>query len=357
MYESLKVYNFRCFERLEIPSLRRVNLIAGANNVGKTALLEALLLHSGNFEPEHLFRMWSFPLLVEEPPELLGLAALAWRWLFRGWDTSNSIVIEGQLRGGRVRRIRLEVAEPEREVFEAHNVPKRTVARSRRSVSGGFMSVMLVEDGAGRKQSHRIEIGTMRLAVEPPIEPQVRTIFLPARQRVRATRDAERFGRLEMVGQEEIAVQALRVIEPRLRRLSVVVVGGVPLLHGDIGIGRLVPLPVLGEGMGRLASVVLAVANAAKGITLVDEIENGLHHSVLTNVWLALAEAACQFDAQIFATTHSLECIRAAHRAFLQRGEYDFQLIRLESTEGGIRAVAYDESALEAAIEASLEVR
>jgi AAA15 family ATPase/GTPase len=51
MYISFKVKNFRGFESLEINNLSRVNLIAGLNNVGKTALLEALFLYGGAYNP------------------------------------------------------------------------------------------------------------------------------------------------------------------------------------------------------------------------------------------------------------------------------------------------------------------
>jgi hypothetical protein len=42
VYQSFEVSNFRCFRKLNLAQLERVNLIAGVNNVGKTALLEAL---------------------------------------------------------------------------------------------------------------------------------------------------------------------------------------------------------------------------------------------------------------------------------------------------------------------------
>ena len=51
MFRSFTVKNFRCFQDLTIAPLARVNLIAGKNNVGKTALLEALYLHSGPRAP------------------------------------------------------------------------------------------------------------------------------------------------------------------------------------------------------------------------------------------------------------------------------------------------------------------
>jgi AAA15 family ATPase/GTPase len=45
MYQSFQAKNFRCFEDLKIRDLARVNLIAGLNNIGKTALLEGDLVN------------------------------------------------------------------------------------------------------------------------------------------------------------------------------------------------------------------------------------------------------------------------------------------------------------------------
>jgi len=66
---------------------------------------------------------------------------------------------------------------------------------------------------------------------------------------------------------------------------------------------------------------------------------------------------ARQFHTQVFATTHSLECIVAAHKAFTESGVYDFRLHRLDRVKETIRAVTYDQETLAAAIETGLEVR
>jgi AAA15 family ATPase/GTPase len=44
---------------------------------------------------------------------------------------------------------------------------------------------------------------------------------------------------------------------------------------------------------------------------LIDEIENGLHWSILPKVWRFLVETARVLDVQVFATTHSKDCIEA----------------------------------------------
>lgn len=44
MIEKFSVRNFKCFEGIVINPWERVNLITGKNNIGKTALLEAIWL-------------------------------------------------------------------------------------------------------------------------------------------------------------------------------------------------------------------------------------------------------------------------------------------------------------------------
>ena len=119
------------------------------------------------------------------------------------------------------------------------------------------------------------------------------------------------------------------------------------------------PIKVMGGGMVRLASIVLALSDAHNGIVLIDEIENGLHYSILPDVWKAIERAADDFNVQVFATTHSLEMIRAAHEAFKDDDPYDFRLIRLDrSTKTDeIYATTYDKEGMAAAVELNAEVR
>jgi hypothetical protein len=159
------------------------------------------------------------------------------------------------------------------------------------------------------------------------------------------------------LGAEEDLVQTLHLLEPRLKRLLLLMTGGVATVNGDIGIGPPVPVPLMGEGIQRLLSILLAIASAPGGVVLVDEIENGLHYTVMTDVWRAINQAAERFDTQVFATTHSWECIRAAHDAFSAVDGYDLRLIRLDRTGDDIREVDYNQEMLATAFATGLEVR
>lgn len=149
------------------------------------------------------------------------------------------------------------------------------------------------------------DTGILRVEPVPPPPPFL-AFFQSASVPILPGEDAERFSNMEIQGKQEVITQALRLIEPRLKRVAVVAVSSTPMLYGDIGIGRMLPLALLGGGMTRLASLVLHIGNAPNGVVLVDEIENGLHHSILSKVWRAIDEANREFNTQVFATTHSL---------------------------------------------------
>lgn len=369
MYQLFEVHNFRCFHELTLTNLARVNLIAGMNNVGKTALLEALFLHCGAYNPELAMRLNAFRGIESIKVEFGRQVETPWDSLFNEFDTSKSVELIGEntITGKRI--VRLKVTRDPRDLAEVgpsihyresehkRSLPLAEAASVLTSMSALILALEYQERERDGKYFMILDPqGLMRVEPIPP-PPPFPAFFLAARVRPPLLEDAERFSRLDIIGRQDVLLEALRLIEPRLRRLAVVVVGGVPMIHGDVGLGRLVPLPVMGEGMARLASLVLAIGNAPNGVVLVDEIENGLHHSVLPKVWHAIGEVARQFDTQVFATTHSLECIVAAHQAFAVSGRYDFRLHRLERRDGTIRAVTYDQETLAAAIETGLEVR
>jgi len=170
-------------------------------------------------------------------------------------------------------------------------------------------------------------------------------------------KENELFSELEAGNRQEEVLKPLRILEPQLRRLSLLIFGGNPMIHSDIGLSRLVPASFLGEGFRRLLAILLGIVNTRGGIVLVDEIDTGLHHSVIQKVFEAIGLAARDADVQVFATTHSYECIMAAHRAFSQNGSYDLRLHRLDRVGDCVRAVTYDQESLEASLELSWEVR
>ena len=118
-----------------------------------------------------------------------------------------------------------------------------------------------------------------------------------------------------------------------------------------------VPLKSLGDGAVRMFSVALALANSKDGFLLIDEAENGIHHSIQRDFWTMILKAAHQNNVQVLATTHSWDCVAGFTMAATEIEEVDGALIRLEKKGDEIRAVEYPEDDLDVAARHGIEVR
>jgi len=370
MLKSFRVSGFRCFKELHLDELDRVNLLAGSNNVGKTSLLEAIFIYIGAYNPELLIKLNNFRGVEKIEIKSGRNLDTPWDVCFHDFDLSKSIEFEGKNSALYSRLLRLKVLRDESEFSLLDKVVRPdTPQRGGNGFGDGdnsailstseYVRVLALEYREGDKRGKYYLIadknGYQIKPISPP--PPFPGHFLPSRLRISFKEEATLFGNLDVLGNQELLLNVLKIIEPRLKRLSVVLLADEPILHGDIGLGRLVPLPYMGEGLVRLADLVMVIGNSPKGVVLIDEIENGIHYAVLPKVWRAIGEAAREFNVQVFATTHSLECIMAAHRAFSGGNTYDFRLHRLEDVDGKIRAITYDRESLEAAIDMGLEVR
>jgi predicted ATPase len=357
MYRSFEIIGFRCFDHLVLPRLKRVNLIAGVNNVGKTALLEALFLHAGAYNPALTMTLDVLRGIGEIKIEFGRWTETPWDSIFRDFDTSRVIRLVGDNESTGRRTLSLRLVRRAEELAGLSQYLAEDRDKSVPLVRESAQVLELEHEEAGMRGKHQLVVDPKGIRIEPmPPNPPFPGFFVSDRTRS-SREDADLFGKLEIENKQDALLRVLQLVEPKLRRLAIVVRGDVPMFYGDIGEERLLPLPLMGGGMTRLLSVVLRICNASNGVVFVDEIENGLHHSLMKEMWTAIGELARSFNAQVFATTHSLECIVAAHAAFAASRKDDFYLHRLERAKDEIRAVTYDQDALGAAIETGLEMR
>ena len=368
MYRSFTIKNFRCFDELTIEGMGRINLIAGKNNVGKTALLEALWVHHGKVNPDLCSRIEGFRGLEQLNPEsFLGN-------LFHSFDRGLSIILSAQGSWQDTPR-RLEVWAEDPSSFEiplrdtggSHLDTQTNASRILRSSDVVVMEYSSAQEetirSKGRLVERQLGPGSREVSLEmfyhegqPTTGHPIGVLLTGLRPSV-SNEDIKRFSDLEVQNSQNGIVEILQEVEPRLKRLAVVSIGVTPTIYAEIGLGRLVPLQLLGEGMSRIFSFALAIASAPGGVVLVDEIENGIHHSVMEKVWKAIGAFARSYDVQLFATTHSYECIGAAYRAFEADEEDELRLFRIERTlEGKYRSVKFDRERLGSVLQFNMEV-
>jgi len=338
MFDKLAIENFRAFEKIEIAPLHRVNLIAGGNNIGKTSVLEAiwLALQDNPFSsPEtltpyaqSLFRRSAikYEPRTQSPPDDIDNF---WKWLFFQKDISRQISIG------------LSAAS----------------AKDNRSLSLFFEGSYL-KASVGDVHSTLGQHSSFSFTLPPPGPDCIAlTAFHPS-----PVVDAERVNTVSVINRDEELVSYLRLIDPRIRKLKYLKLPGHqhPYVYADVGLGKgkeLIPATQLGQGTSRMLGLFASLMTERPRALLIDEFENGLQHDAIGPIWSALGKFARDNDVQIFATTHSYECIVAAHRAFAENAD-DFAVIKLRpDPEQGIAAFVLNHADIDVAIETEMEIR
>ena len=117
----------------------------------------------------------------------------------------------------------------------------------------------------------------------------------------------------------------------------------------------------MGDGIRRILQLFISMEKARDGFLLIDEFENGLHYSVQTEVWQLLFRLAKQRNIQIFATTHSLDCVKGFQKASEQSEDlamlFNFSRSRLTTDNNKIIVDGYDKENLKNLVESGWELR
>ncbi len=118
-----------------------------------------------------------------------------------------------------------------------------------------------------------------------------------------------------------------------------------------------VPFKSLGDGVNRLLGILLALVKARGGVLLIDEIENGLHYSRQAKLWEVLLRQAREWDVQIFATTHSWDCVSGFAESAKDLSEDEALLLRLERRDDRVVGVPFAPREVEIARHEDIELR
>ena len=356
MLTSLEIKNFRTFSHLVIERLGRVNLIVGKNNVGKTTLLEALRLYAG-LKPE-----WAIGEMLIERDELPD-----WHPVEPGkvLDAVWSMFHRQRRRAGEINELSIG----------SRNETVDTLKVSFLRMEHPEQSQLSFDRGQGAVR--RMDIDS--LTNIPSQHTETGTVFRPARGMSAETLPWW-WDSIALRPGEDRVVEFLQLLAPierinfasphrssRHERIPEV------RLKGE---DKPVTLRSLGDGVVRIFEIAVALEATAclKGhegtedegengkvprLLLIDEFENGIHHSLHAEVWRSLFRLAELHDLQIFATSHSYDCLRGFGEAIVSSNQNDGFVIRLEQVEGEERtgAVIVDREGVPIVVRESIEVR
>ncbi|MBV5322804.1 MAG: AAA family ATPase [Ilumatobacteraceae bacterium] len=370
LVKNLEIKGFRALSELRIAPFGKVNLITGKNNAGKSSLLEAIRILVTGGALRTLFDILNYR-------EELGATGESERtWLptdlapfcnlFTGFpDLASSkqgfsIVAEGALppatsRLGANIDWFIRRSDPSRQAF--------SYERASPDLFGEMDAFPALDlDIGGRQRIVPFDRLQRRLPMRAEADaPPFACVYLDPFSSRSTSQMGALWDAIALTDVEPEIVKALKIVSDDIQAVSIVGSderGSRPrtAIARSSTHAAPVPLRTFGDGVNRLFGIILSLCNARNGVLLVDEIENGLHFSVQTDIWRTIFRLANTLNVQVYATSHSWDCVRAFQQAASESPQ-DGVLVRLSKVGDRIIPTLFTEKELEIVTRDQIEVR
>ena len=369
--KTLEITNFRSFNHFEVEGFGGVNLITGKNNSGKSTLLEAIRILTTEGSPSTLWSILDYreeldSRLDDSERSVTPEGFTAFCSFFRGFPTlaecaNSAFSIRSDSRNiGESRYINATIRWFT-ETFDSGQ-PGRQLIPATEDLFGETSAIPALEvESSNRLRRIRIDRPfRYRRSLGDVAEVTTPCTYLDPFSSRSTSHLAALWDSIALREAEKDVVDALRLISPDIEAVNMI--GGEGGARSRTAIAKSnqyshpVPLRSFGDGVNRLFGLILSLSCARNGVLLVDEIENGLHHSVLVNVWRTIFRLAGKFNVQVFATSHSWDCVQAFQEAAIEAPE-EGTLIRLSRKGDALFSTVFKEADLQIATRERIELR
>lgn len=354
MITSLKFDNFRNFKELAIGPLARINLITGGTNTGKTSVLEGLYLLFSKDQAQtskliSVFRSNISGLMNQPSPDDV---PTFWQSLFYDRQLDQVAKISAKTDTDKTLVCNLSSTENEQlralfGGFDRSGKPEPKPGGDTLAYGTSGAAIASFEMGAGIRG--RITGNTSGA-----------NFIVLSNQLENPVSETDCFNQVLLrQGAEEQLLELLQRVDPRLQKLRYAKAPGTtqPLVYAHFGSKHALSLSQTGLGFSRLFSLYSQMILAQAQVVLIDGIESGLAHDILPEVWRGIGSLAAAGNIQVFATTHSSECIQAAHEAIKALPAYGLAVHRIQRVKDQLEVVTHDRGMLEVALNSGMEVR
>lgn len=345
MFEKVIIERFRGIRYACIEDFKQINLFFGKNNCGKSSLLESLFLASG----------LSNPLLPVHINIMRGYNKARYNDLkFEFFNLDSTQPIHIQMVDGEIRDLNISLFEQERSNVSFENDDESSILSNVEEGKYGLKFDFKINDESYVAQL-RFEstnpTNATRVVAERYIE-SLRCTYLSPKYDFNAS--IVGLKNILQNKDEHFIVEGLRIIEPQV--LDFIFTDNEMLV--DIGMSKRIPVNMMGDGARKIVSLLTAIYDCKDGALLVDEISNGFHHSVMTDLWKVIINAAIRNNTQLFVTTHDLDSIKGLRNATLEDfKDYISAFKLLKTQDGELKSFHYSLESLDYSINQEIEVR
>ena len=361
MIKNITISNYKLFESFSLTDLPQILLIGGKNHSGKSSLLEAFFLPLDCSNPAMFLRHFKWRGLNNISNDMEDLFSPAYHQL----NFNKDIIIEYTLNLSK-KRIAYKIRPSRNPTFNLDDGSSIDIEQSSVNISREMeisfwpkidkqpLKVLLKFTSRGSQGT--LDLQDLTRGELLKYNEGVQAAFLDTR--INSSFDnARRYDKLNKFKNTEGILNALKILEPNLKSLSTIQIGNQPTIHGDIGFKKQLPLSLMGQGIMRLLTILLVISEVKNGIALIDELENGFHHSVLADIWKVISNYAQANNTQIIATTHSRELVSGAIQGIPSNLRDKFKYMRIDRNKNNFKPKVYDFKTLKVALETDLEIR
>lgn len=373
LIRDLRIKGYRCFEDFSMDGLTRVNLLVGNNNSGKTSFLEAiyLLVNQPSLGTVGKSLKEIFENRSEFSQEIETLDNKSESFITRKYYIDRLFYYQGK---DKVDDLRIFSTQDTSMIIEINYNSETLVLHypddklsvyidNERDNTGCLNRFIFTSQG---KLIEHIDLENEERIFQTIFFNKLKdfsnifysSLFLSNRQ-INFEKIAKIWDDIELTSKEDVVIEALKIILPSIERIGFSVSQTSNSIRLKIkGYQQPVPLSSMGYGTERILNLAMALVSTEKGVLLIDEIETGLHYEAQLDMWRLVLKIAQDLDVQVFATTHSWDCIAAFKEALQELEDQSVaKLFRLDSKYGKLRAVEYDAEDINIAVEQGIEVR
>ena len=293
MFKEIHIQNFRGIKDLKINDFKQVNLFVGANNSGKTSVLEALYCCTHPKSPFDLLLTNSGRGLVTLGNKMGEVTDFNYNSLFYFLNTSTPIHLE------------CESSVIGNVSFTVNPIVQPSILNTGLELSINGLQVI----GTCNEKEFTAKYPDESFSNKPIIN---RVYIAP-----KTLLSEQEYDNLTKADKKAEIISLLQEMSPSILSFEALTKNFSILLKVK-GLDKLIPLKAFGDGTNKLFNIACRLYGneLSQGSAIfIDEIENGLHYSSQDKLWNWLFKIAKEKNIQIFATTHSMDCVRSFVKA------------------------------------------
>ena len=267
--DNIEIKNFKCFIDFKAKGFKRVNLIGGKNNIGKTAFMEACYMGRSTEDKSSFFHALLVLELSRNPLEEFNIV-----------EDSNNFN------------------------FKFEN--SRILINNKQCLLDDLLTNELYDRPSQNYTSGIQEITQFFKGKNKPLN--IKNKVFISMNNIRADFIAECIDEMKLNDDEDKLNKIL---------LELFDIKKIDVIKHQVMIKKdkeFVLLSEYGDGVKHFLNIVLALYLNKNSTIYLDEVDNGIHYTLFDELWNIIFKLSQEHNVQVFVTTHSKECIEVYNK-------------------------------------------